>query len=65
MQISTSSSPEISTMERGEYTCPLRCPLCSGSLVPLHNSYRCARCSYPLCAGCEQSSPEPLNNSFV
>ncbi len=54
MQISTYSSRESSLEERTESPYPPRCPVCSGSLVPLHNSYRCARCSYYLCAGCEQ-----------
>ena len=31
------------------------CPLCNGQLVPLHGAYRCARCSFILCAGCETS----------
>lgn len=53
MQITTSSSPEVTSKERGEHTCPSRCPLCSGALIPLHNAYRCARCSYHLCVGCE------------
>jgi hypothetical protein len=30
-----------------------RCPRCSGRLVPLRDAYRCARCSYSICAACE------------
>jgi hypothetical protein len=33
--------------------CPPRCPLCSGALVPLRGQYRCSRCYFAICAGCE------------
>ena len=33
--------------------CPPRCPVCSGALVPLRGHYRCARCYFTICAGCE------------
>ncbi|HTU23123.1 MAG TPA: hypothetical protein VMG10_34120 [Gemmataceae bacterium] len=58
MQISTPSSQEIAAKERVEIACSLRCPVCSGSLIPLHNAYRCSRCCYHLCAGCEQPEVE-------
>jgi hypothetical protein len=29
------------------------CPVCAGPLVPLRESYRCCRCFFTLCAGCE------------
>jgi hypothetical protein len=32
---------------------PPLCPLCAGRLVLLHNAYRCNRCRFSLCAGCE------------
>ncbi len=36
-----------------------RCPVCNGPLFPLRDSYRCARCSYSLCVGCEtQQGPD-------
>jgi hypothetical protein len=54
MQIGTRSTPEALVKERTETPCLPCCPVCSGSLVPLHNAYRCARCSYYLCVGCEQ-----------
>jgi hypothetical protein len=41
-------SPEGSGAER-----PPQCPVCSGRLVPLRNTYRCARCYYSLCLACE------------
>lgn len=60
MQISTPSSQEATAAERVESACPPRCPVCSGSLVPLHNAYRCSRCGYHLCAGCEPIEPGAL-----
>src|SRR5262249_1762951 len=54
MQISTHSPQEAPTKERTESHCQSRCPVCSGSLIPLHNSYRCSRCSHHLCVGCEK-----------
>jgi hypothetical protein len=29
------------------------CPLCNGPLVPLRGDYRCSRCLFHLCVGCE------------
>ena len=29
------------------------CPKCAGPLAPLHNGYRCCRCRFTLCAGCD------------
>jgi hypothetical protein len=58
MQISTPSSPEIDAPERRESS-PPQCPVCSGSLLALHNFYRCSRCAYHLCVGCEQFDLEP------
>jgi hypothetical protein len=31
------------------------CPVCGGGLVPLRGDWRCARCSFALCAGCDPS----------
>lgn len=28
------------------------CPVCSGSLVEMRGSLRCARCSFTFCEGC-------------
>ena len=30
-----------------------RCPACGGALVPIHTAWRCSRCYFSLCAGCE------------
>jgi hypothetical protein len=64
MQISSTSPQEATARERGESACPLRCPLCSGVLVLLNNSYRCSQCSYYLCTSCEAMEPEALNHGF-
>ncbi|HEY7313690.1 MAG TPA: hypothetical protein VH643_30350 [Gemmataceae bacterium] len=53
MQIGTTSTQEAPAADRMETPGLPHCPVCSGSLVPLHNSYRCSRCSYHLCIGCE------------
>src|SRR6185437_876599 len=54
MQISTHSPREISaTNETPSINQPC-CPLCGGSLMPLHKLYRCSQCCYTICAGCEQ-----------
>jgi hypothetical protein len=31
----------------------LSCPLCGGGMVPLRGQWRCSRCYFALCAGCE------------
>jgi hypothetical protein len=33
------------------------CPACGGMLVPLRHAWRCSRCYFSLCVGCE---PETL-----
>jgi len=34
---------------------PCSCPLCGGVLMPLPGAWRCGRCGYALCLGCEAS----------
>ena len=29
------------------------CPVCNGALVELRGQYRCSRCYFTLCVGCE------------
>jgi hypothetical protein len=29
------------------------CPVCNGSLILLRGDYRCSRCHFTLCVGCE------------
>jgi hypothetical protein len=29
------------------------CPMCGGGLVPLRGQWRCSRCYFTLCVGCE------------
>jgi hypothetical protein len=31
------------------------CPLCNNVLIPLRGFFRCSRCFFTLCAGCEAS----------
>jgi hypothetical protein len=33
-------------------TAPM-CPVCGGGLIPLRGQWRCSRCYFALCAGCE------------
>jgi hypothetical protein len=54
MQIGIPSTQENPSKDGMEPLRLPRCPLCSGALVPLHNAYRCSRCAYHLCIGCEQ-----------
>jgi hypothetical protein len=37
----------------GGCSCQPLCPVCSGPLVPLRGNYRCGRCFFSLCVGCE------------
>ena len=32
------------------------CPICNGPLILLSRCYRCARCSFAICIGCEAPS---------
>jgi hypothetical protein len=59
MQISTRSPREAPPNEVPPPVCRPPCPVCSGALVPLHNLYRCSRCFYTLCAGCEPVEARP------
>lgn len=54
MQIRTLSSQKDDARERVEPSYPPQCPLCNGSLILLHSTYRCSRCCYHHCVGCEQ-----------
>ena len=29
------------------------CPVCGGGLIPLRGTWRCGRCSFVLCVGCD------------
>jgi hypothetical protein len=31
----------------------IACPCCEGVLVPVRDAYRCVRCCFSICAGCE------------
>ena len=45
----TSPAPEQRPTERTE----LICPACGGQLLLLHSLWRCPRCRYSICDGCE------------
>jgi hypothetical protein len=32
------------------------CPFCEGDLVPVRGAYRCVRCCFSICPGCENPS---------
>jgi hypothetical protein len=38
--------------EGSKAVCPPRCPVCSGPLVELRTTLRCARCYFSICEGC-------------
>ena len=33
------------------------CPFCGGVLIPLGAAWRCGRCGFALCVGCEPIGP--------
>jgi hypothetical protein len=65
MQISSHPPEQVTTREHVETANTLRCPVCSGALVPMHNSYRCSHCSFHLCASCDAMEPEALNHGYL
>jgi hypothetical protein len=32
------------------------CPVCNGQLIELRGQYRCTRCYFTLCVGCESAA---------
>ena len=47
---------ELKTGEKQEVSRPPACPVCGGVLTEARNLWRCTRCSYTLCEGCEGGS---------
>jgi hypothetical protein len=47
--------------EAPKSACQPRCPICSGPLVELRTTLRCARCYFSICEGC---AGEPAEVSF-
>jgi hypothetical protein len=35
------------------------CPVCGAALVPMRSLWRCSRCCFSLCAGCEPVASAP------
>ena len=46
------TSPDESTNDAATTRQP-HCPACSGPLIELRGQYRCTRCYFTLCVGCE------------
>ncbi len=41
---------------------PSTCPVCGGPCTPTRDGFRCARCHFSLCVGCEPGDrPEPAD----
>jgi hypothetical protein len=36
------------------------CPYCEGVLIPLRGAFRCVRCCFSICPGCEDADPRGL-----
>ncbi len=53
----TSCPPSNPRSADGSARRGVMCPFCDGVLVPLGGTYRCLRCAFSICPGCE--SPEP------
>lgn len=56
MQPRTQSPQEEQSRDSPGHPSGPWCPVCSGALIPLRNLYRCARCYYSACAGCDDSA---------
>jgi hypothetical protein len=50
------SRPTTSEKDSG---CQLRCPVCTGPLLPLRGELRCGRCAFTFCEGCEGGASAP------
>ena len=35
-----------------------QCPICNGSLIETKGMFRCVRCNFSFCAGCDGGEPE-------
>jgi hypothetical protein len=46
------ATPAGDSRPRGDHP---SCPVCGGGLIPLRGNWRCGRCSFALCAGCDPS----------
>jgi hypothetical protein len=51
--------PHEGTVARG-----VTCPFCDGVLVPQRDAYRCLRCGFSICPGCDvASAPDSVGPS--
>jgi hypothetical protein len=53
MSSEPSNQPVSSVCDHPAPTGALVCPMCGAALVPLRGQWRCSRCYFALCAGCE------------
>jgi hypothetical protein len=51
----TSSEPKLEVPQSAPQPA---CPVCSGLLITLRGLFRCTRCGYSLCCGCEGGGPD-------
>jgi len=52
MSFPTHATPDEASQEPAASRQPC-CPVCSGALVELRGQFRCSRCYFTLCVGCE------------
>jgi hypothetical protein len=52
MSFPTPAMPDEPSQETPSQRQPC-CPVCNGALVELRGQYRCARCLFTFCVGCE------------
>jgi hypothetical protein len=53
MHASTEPTSAAPNQQASPPSCPALCPVCAGRLVYLRSQYRCSRCCYSFCVGCE------------
>ncbi len=54
----TPNTPQEDTRKTGTATRMPSCPCCAGALIMLRGLFRCTRCQYSLCEGCEVGGEE-------
>lgn len=55
MPVEATACDATTRSEPGPRDEPPSCPVCGGGLIPLRGNWRCGRCSFALCAGCDPS----------
>jgi hypothetical protein len=49
----TNPAAAAQTTTRQAICCQPTCPVCTGPLLPQRGAWRCSRCCFTLCDGCE------------